>query len=353
MKLFILILSVACVIFYGYALGGYAAYSFGRGRPDYMLLEFLAGTVCGAGALLMWKKWLKDTTPDLIVFDVDGVLIDSRESYMLATAEAVRWCWQNLLGGNVDCEGYTSEYFKIAKSHPAFNDDAAIAWVMLHAMLRTGYKNMKEAFPSQEAWKKEVDAFAFDAIVEDLARADTQVPLFTEVRDILLEIYFGAETYTECKGREACGAGGEGLWKKDTPEISKHWKELRLPVGVYTGRTHGEMALAFKLLNWSDFPDDMMICSDDGILKPSPEGLAVLCKRSGAKYPVFFGDTPSDRAAWSAFGKGEFVGIGSILESESRRGEFLHFNTLEEALSSLLQYEIKDKADKLGHTAAT
>ena len=200
MRLFILALSGACMILYGYALAGYGAYTFGRGRPDYVIWGLTAGTACAVAAILLWKKWLKDTTPDLLIFEVDGVLIDTNGS----------------------------------------------------------------------------------------------------------------------------------------PGISGDWKELGLPTAIYTKRTRGEMITVYQTLNWRDFPDDMLICADDGILKPSPEGLAVLCERSGAKYPVFFGGTAVDREEWTAFGKGDFIAIGPILETESRRENFLHFDTLEEALSSLL-----------------
>gem|GEM_PF-2203499 len=200
MRLFILALSGACVILYGYALAGYGAYTYGRGRPDYVIWGLLAGTACAGAALFLWKKWLKATTPDFLIFGVDGVLLDTHGS----------------------------------------------------------------------------------------------------------------------------------------PGISGDWKELGLPAGIYTERTRDEMIAGYETLNWRDFPDNMLVCADDGILKPSPKGLAVLCERGGAKCPVFFGGTAADRAAWTAFGMGDFVAIGPILEAESRRENFLHFDTLEEALSSLL-----------------
>ncbi|MCL2009199.1 MAG: HAD family hydrolase [Synergistaceae bacterium] len=286
----------------------------------------------------MCKKWLKGVAPDLLVFDVDGVLIDNQDSYTLVTAETVRWCWENFFGKKVDCEGYTAEYFNIAKTHPAFNDDVAASWVMLRAMLKTGRESMKEAFLSPDAWKKELYTFAADAFVEGLAREDTQAPSFGNIRIVFEEIYFGAEVYAELKGKVVYGAGGEGLWQKEAPGTSKDWKELGLPAGIYTGRSRDEMVTGYKTLNWRGFPDNMLISFDSGILKPSPEGLAILCERSGAKHPAFFGDTASDRAAQAAFGKGEFVGIGPVLGADSGNGsdEFLHFNTLEEALSSLL-----------------
>ena len=58
MRLFVLLLSMASVVFYGYALAGYGGAIFGRGRPDYVLWGLTAGTICGVLALLLWRKWM-------------------------------------------------------------------------------------------------------------------------------------------------------------------------------------------------------------------------------------------------------------------------------------------------------
>ncbi|MDR3264431.1 MAG: hypothetical protein LBT15_00325 [Synergistaceae bacterium] len=58
MRLFILTLSMGCVIFYGYALAGYVGYSFDMGRPDYIAGGLALGSLCGAAALYLWRKWL-------------------------------------------------------------------------------------------------------------------------------------------------------------------------------------------------------------------------------------------------------------------------------------------------------
>ncbi|MDR1874845.1 MAG: hypothetical protein LBQ90_07560 [Synergistaceae bacterium] len=58
MRLFILTLSMGCVILYGYALAGYAGYSFGRGRPDYIVWGLSLGTLCGGVALYLWRRWM-------------------------------------------------------------------------------------------------------------------------------------------------------------------------------------------------------------------------------------------------------------------------------------------------------
>jgi hypothetical protein len=73
MRLFILLLSVACVVFYGYALAGYGGYSFGKGRPDYIAWGLTVGTLSGAAALKLWKNWMKEAEPDLLIFELGGL----------------------------------------------------------------------------------------------------------------------------------------------------------------------------------------------------------------------------------------------------------------------------------------
>jgi phosphoglycolate phosphatase-like HAD superfamily hydrolase len=338
MRLFILVLSVACVVLYGYALAGYVGYSFGKGRPDYIAWGLSVGTLCGAAAIGLWRKWMKETAPDMLIFDVDGVLIDTCESFRLATAETVRWCWEHLLGGSADCEGYTPEYFHLCKSHPAFNDDAVVAWALLRCMersrARTGSTSMKETFPSLEAWRSELDTYGQDETVEETSRRETNRLSLSVVRSVMEEIYYGEDTYVQCKGKPVHNIGGDGFWKLEKPTLSQHWKDLGLPVGIYTGRSRIEMSLAQRQLGWLDFPQDMAVTSDEGVLKPSPLGLAMLCERSGARSPFFFGDTASDKEAWLAFRKGTFVAIGPILKTKA--DGFLYFDTLEDALSALL-----------------
>jgi hypothetical protein len=58
MRLFILMLSVGCVVLYGYALAGYAGYSFDMGRPDYIAWGLGLGTLCGGAALYLWNRWM-------------------------------------------------------------------------------------------------------------------------------------------------------------------------------------------------------------------------------------------------------------------------------------------------------
>jgi len=86
----------------------------------------------------------------------------------------------------------------------------------------------------------------------------------------------------------------------------------------------------FEKLGWEDFPRENTVAADDGILKPSPEGLILMAGRLGASSPLYFGDTESDLMAHRSFGRGGFVAVGSVLTEWRPR-----YPSAEEALLDL------------------
>lgn len=120
------------------------------------------------------------------------------------------------------------------------------------------------------------------------------------VNDVCMEIYHGS-------------GGRRGVYASEKPMLGAHWGDLPLPAYVFTGRSSSEWELAKDILSWGDFPDERAVTSDSGILKPSPEGLGLICRRFGHETPLFFGDTTSDKMSFETFGRGGFVAIGEIL----------------------------------------
>lgn len=271
---------------------------------------------------------------DMLIFDVDGVLIDTCDSFCKGSALTIKWCWENILEGVADSEGYTLDYFRAAKRHPSFNDDVDIAWAILHFMeQRAGIANGKAMscfFPSLEEWAEELRNYDGQSVRNRAAAAQNKKFSLRTVAAVFEEIYYGDEQYARLKGQACYGIKGQGLWKIERPGLSCHWKDLPLPSGIYTGRSDAEMVLAKDILAWRDFPQERIVSSSSGISKPSPEGFQVLCERIGAYSPLYFGDTASDKAAWQNFGHGTFVAIGDLLPNAS-----LCFESLDSALKAL------------------
>lgn len=255
--------------------------------------------------------------PDALIFDIDGVLINVEKSFPELIRLSVMEGWEKFCGGETDVSCYTKEHEKVLKLHGAFNDDFDIVWLLLCMAWATEKRQLSSAFPSPELLAHEIATFSGSVRSWAAERYRAKLP-YDEVRAMCARRYM------------------EELYKLETPMLTCHWKELPLPVAIYTGRNNAECLLAKKLLGWEDFPDELIIHSDSGITKPSPLGLEILCEKLGAGNPVFFGDTGSDIMASRAFGKGYFVAIGDLLADAEYR-----YDDPQEALEALLNFKVR------------
>jgi phosphoglycolate phosphatase-like HAD superfamily hydrolase len=282
------------------------------------------------GERLDFKNVSPRAEGDLLVFDVDGVLIDTRFSYPSVIRAAIQWGWRRMLGRDTDCTGFSMRHFRISKRHPGFNDDYDIAWALLAVAAASsrlsGDERLSRAMPSPEEWGSLLETFPAAGIVEHtIARFGDPVGR-DRFRRLCEEMYLGehfdsAERLTKAK---------RGLWHAEKPLLGCHWKDLVLPVAIYTGRFLPELGLALARLGWEDFPKDRVVTPETGISKPSGEGFARLCRATGTHTPIYFGDTESDRESLRRFGRGTFVAVGGLLPEELFR-----YDGVAEALQDL------------------
>ena len=254
------------------------------------------------------------STTRAFIFDVDGVLLDVRRSFPEVIRQAVIQMWR-ARGGTVDSDGYGPEHEFVLKRHGAFNDDYDIAWTLLSMAAASGSLKLSEAFPDARRLAEEIHTMDGPLAQWVSNRYGCGVPR-DKTRAFCAELY---------------GSHGCGLHLLETPMLSRHYSKLGVPCAVYTGRNALEWELAKESLGWEDFPDELVIHSDSGIKKPSPEGLEILSGRLGAEDIVFFGDTASDLQAWQRFGRGHFAAIGNLLTDAEE-----HFDSTEEAAAFYL-----------------
>lgn len=259
-------------------------------------------------------------SPDALIFDVDGVLLDVQNSFPEVIRLSILEGWEKCCGGAVDAEGYSVAHARILKRHGAFNDDYDIAWFLLSMAASTGETLLSRAFPSPRHLALEIETLDGNLMSWAAARYGNAVNN-SEVRKICRRLYMAK------------------LHKLEKPMLRCHWKELPLPAAIYTGRNGEEWALAKQTLGWEDFPESLVVNSDSGLIKPSPGGLSLLCERLGSSNPVFFGDTGSDIKASQAFGKGYFVAVGDLLPEAE-----YSYETPEEALKALLNFKFGGNA---------
>lgn len=257
---------------------------------------------------------------DCLVFDVDGVLIDTSRSYPEVIRRCVESMWQTA-GGVCDARGYSDELNEVLKLHGSFNDDYDIAWSLLCISASRGDPTsgarLSECLPSSDELSDIISScsgdcvsWALDALPRTFERSIT--------RALCDRMYFGED-------------GEPPAYSAEVPQLKRDWKELALPVYIYTGRDMREWGAAKDVLGWLDFPDERVVARDSGMMKPSPSGLAHICRTFGHTSPAFFGDTASDRMALESFGRGAFIAIGDLLSDAD-----IHYDTVSEAVSDLL-----------------
>ena len=250
--------------------------------------------------------------PDMIVFDVDGVLVDASRSYPEVVSRALLWGWTRVLGHIPDSEGFSSRHFSVTKTHPAFNDDYDIAWAALNCAASRGTPSLAASLPSPEEWRSLLDGCTGTDVASWVRSAFGETVLREPLRQACEEMYFGRDEYEAMGETPLYTTRRAGLWEKEHPLATFSWRDLPLPAGIYTGRPKKELRLALKLLNWEDFPSDLIVTPETGMIKPSPDGLALLCGKTSTSRPLFLGDAESDRQTSKAFGRGFFAPLGNF-----------------------------------------
>ena len=273
------------------------------------------------------------TIADLVVFDVDGVLVDVSRSLPAVVAGAVEHYLAEL--------GFSAEQIALNeadiadfKAAAGFNSDwdlayAAVLFYLAQAV-RYGHRDvtgLKRAQPSLRALTVEMartgggPAGFADLVLEALPPPDRRVVQAELQRERLeqwlMEIYAGDRTL-EVYGYEPDGTRGPGLIAREQALLSPSDLPPGLHYGIYTGRTRGELLHSLSVLGLQDrFPEDAVVTADGGIVKPDPRGLRTLALRFQPRAFLYVGDNVDDWVTWARYASdraeheppGLFVGV--------------------------------------------
>jgi HAD superfamily hydrolase (TIGR01548 family) len=187
----------------------------------------------------------------VIIFDVDGVLVDTRGSYQRTTLETVR---------QLTSKRVTRSELHRWKNRPGFNDD----WKLSHA------------------WVRELGT--------DLD--------YEQVKRRFVEIYWGKN------GRD--GNVRREKWLL-SPRILKRIAKIA-PIAVFTGRIGRELDYSLDRWKVRDCFERVITVEDVSKPKPNPEGLIKILAGRKASTALYVGDNIDDALAAKA-AKIPFVGV--------------------------------------------
>ena len=263
--------------------------------------------------IILNKKILdKISQVDTLVFDIDGVLIDVRDSYREAICRTVQFYFKEILRFQ-GCRNLINpeeiEYFKMAGG---FNNDWDLtSAVALFYLLKARENNLKDM---DELRSRDPDIKTFTTKVLSLGGGLTKVIDSIEkdghakewifslwdkdlITKIFQEIYAGEEYCFNIYGFHPSLVKTEGLIKQERIIIDKKKKDFlqNFSIGILTGRTKREAQIALERLGWEDIAfKERIITADDGLEKPHPQGLKKLSASLKTKLGIYVGDVLDD-----------------------------------------------------------
>lgn len=259
---------------------------------------------------------------DTIVFDIDGVLIDMRESFRKAICQTVQFYFKEIL----HFQGFKNlihpeeiEYFKMAGG---FNNDWDLtSAVILFYLMKARENNLKDI---DELKSREPDIKTFTTKMLSLGgglakvinlfkkNKHTKEEIFSLwdkdlITKIFQEIYAGEEHCFNIYGFHPSLIKTESLIKQERIIIDKKKKDFLqqyFSIGILTGRNRREARIALEILGWDDIiSEEKIITADDGLEKPHPQGLKRLSVSLKTKLGIYVGDIRDDLVTVKNFNK--------------------------------------------------
>lgn len=235
-----------------------------------------------------------------VIFDVDGVLVDTSESYDLAVKHTVE-AYLASRGIQIDVK---LDYIRLLRTKGSFGDDFDLCEALILGAQFGDLESFVEKFPSKES----VD-WVRDRTHERIVRNR----LFRYFNTLYLGNQYPERLFDH-----------EGFWKNEKPLVDVELLrsiESAFKIGVVTGRDRMELNLAEKIISYHF----QYSVTRDEVLKPNPEALELIC---GISTGVYVGDTLNDGMLVERYNKRfgkdlfAFIMVGKDVESVN---DFLRF----------------------------
>ncbi len=245
----------------------------------------------------------------LIVFDVDGVLVDTSRSFPAAIAKSITHYGQ-ICGISFD-KFLVREDVRTFKTVPGYNNDWDLDEALLIFYLQKQFLesplNLTQFL--RETCRLDVGLAGIKMWLHRLPSPERKniITLYRPdlLRKLAMEYYAGAKYCEFLYGlfpRYGVKAGTLELEKSliDTEILS----QLQYDFGVYSGRNVKEFELVKDKIGYKYFRQDCLAC-DNGFLprKPDPEPLFKMTKKCNSRGLIYVGDSRDDLETFVNFRK--------------------------------------------------
>ncbi|MBO8130082.1 MAG: HAD-IA family hydrolase [Candidatus Marinimicrobia bacterium] len=235
---------------------------------------------------------------NLLVFDVDGVLVDTSTSYTEAIRRAV-YNYGNMYG----MERWEMPTVKDVTSFrmlPGFNND----WDLAEALL--AYKILEHlcVYDSLDNFLKDVKEngiglYSVYKIIENLdpGLKNKLKELFNNnlIRKLTMEYYGGINYCKRLYGFENQYVFEKGMLENEYLLVDREMlKRLKLKKAIVTGRNIKELEIFLERNGLEDVFDFIFYHGREGIVKPDGRILEIIKNKLNASGIVYFGDSYDD-----------------------------------------------------------
>jgi HAD superfamily hydrolase (TIGR01548 family) len=274
---------------------------------------------------------------DAILFDIDGVLVDVRRSYIDSIRKTVSLYLDTILGVKARGRGFLTradvDDFKLLGG---FNNDwDAVYGLLLYFLGLIRRKRRGDRVLTQNElrrWKN------IPALRKKLPiPCGTPLPSYELAKDMFQEIYLGARLFRKLYGRDPLFWPGRGLIHEETPlvpgRILAALRRRGFRLGVVTGRTAFEahyvlrrfgIARHFSAVVTHDDVEREEKRARKPLRKPHPYSLLLCLGKLKARSFVYVGDLPDDvKAAHAAKRQMPGRALGFVYGTD-RKGEMIH-----------------------------
>ncbi len=233
----------------------------------------------------------------VILFDVDGVLWDTRLSYDAAILKTLDY--MVALAGRHDLQGQVGEAdLRRMRRAGRLNNDWDLTYVLFVALLH-GYRELEQA--ARDTAGQGVD-WAY-ALRGSVARLE-----FDIIQRNFDLVYWGHEAYARLLGTPPPLPPQPGTWHQEVPLISECvFAALTAAgitdMGIATGRSAQELQTVLQHSRLTDHIPISAMCTADILTKPDPAvvawclerlGYAPAGSRAGPVHALYCGDTRDD-----------------------------------------------------------
>ncbi|MCF7803134.1 MAG: HAD hydrolase-like protein [Candidatus Marinimicrobia bacterium] len=287
---------------------------------------------------------------DLVVFDIDGVLIDTSESFPRAIVRAVERFGEecNLPGWERPSTEESAQFKEI----PGFNND----WNLAEGLLL--YKIYTTVEPDPQSLSEFLEAVAgkggglheirnwVNGLSGEIRGAIFSLFDSPKIRQLAMEYYAGEKYCQRLYGFSPEYDIQAGAIENESVMVDVELLgQVSHLLGIFTGRNPTETEIALEQIGFNGFPEEN-IKVDDGETptKPNPEPLIQMAKNAEASGVLFIGDTRDDWETIRNFNQAETTIPGVFIQVTSKTEPFTENINFVGSVNDLLRYliELKD-----------